>query len=45
MGNAMEILSTLLKMKPAAAKGTYMKSITLVSTMSPGISIDSKSIR
>lgn len=44
-GNAMEILSTLIKMKPAAAKGTYMKSITLASTMSPGIAVDSKSIR
>ena len=43
--NAMELLSTLLKMKPAAAKGTYMKSVTVASTMSPGIKIDPKSIR
>lgn len=44
-GNASEILSLLLKMRPAAAKGTYMKSVTLASTMSPGINIDTKSFR
>ena len=42
--NAQELLSTLLKLKPVAAKGTYMKSITMSSTMSPGIKIDTKSV-
>lgn len=42
--NAAELVSTLVKLKPTAAKGTYMKSITLSSTMSPGIHIDPKSL-
>lgn len=42
--NANELISTLVKMKPSSAKGTYVKSITMASTMSPGISIDPKSI-
>jgi large subunit ribosomal protein L1 len=43
--NAEELLHTLLRMKPSTAKGTYMKSVTVASTMSPGISIDTKSIK
>ncbi len=43
--NAMELISTLEKMKPSTAKGTYMKSVSLASTMSPGISIDTKTIK
>lgn len=43
--NAVELISTLEKMKPSTAKGTYMKSISIASTMSPGISIDTKTIR
>lgn len=43
--NAQELLSTLVKMKPSTAKGTYMKSVTMASTMSPGIKIDPKTIR
>lgn len=42
--NAKEFISTLIKLKPTAAKGTYVKSISLSSTMSPGIKIDPKSI-
>jgi large subunit ribosomal protein L1 len=42
--NAQELLSTISKLKPSAAKGTYMRSISISSTMSPGIAIDSKSI-
>lgn len=41
--NAEEVLHTLQKMKPASAKGTYMKSVTVASTMSPGIKVDPKS--
>ena len=42
--NAKEFISTLIKLKPAAAKGTYIKSIYLSSTMSAGIKIDPKSV-
>ncbi|MBK9254580.1 MAG: 50S ribosomal protein L1 [Saprospiraceae bacterium] len=43
--NAHELITTLERMKPSTAKGTYMKSISVASTMSPGISIDTKSIK
>jgi len=43
--NANELLSTLVKMKPSSAKGIYMRSITIASSMSPGIKIDPKSVR
>ena len=42
VGNANELLSTLMKLKPTAAKGTYVKSIYMSSTMSPSIAIDTK---
>ena len=42
--NAKEFISTLLKLKPASLKGTYVKSIYLSSTMSPGIKIDLKAV-
>ena len=42
--NAKEFISTLIKLKPTAAKGTYIKSIYLSSTMSAGIKIDTKSV-
>ncbi len=42
--NAMELVSTIIKAKPASAKGTYVKSITVASTMSPGLPIDVRSI-
>ena len=40
--NAKEFLNTIVKLKPAAAKGTYIRSVYLSSTMSPGIKIDTK---
>jgi large subunit ribosomal protein L1 len=42
VGNANELLTTLMKLKPTASKGTYMKSIYMSSTMSPSIAIDTK---
>ncbi|MBO7051441.1 MAG: 50S ribosomal protein L1 [Prevotella sp.] len=42
-GNAKEFINTVVKLKPAAAKGTYIKSIFISSTMSKGIKIDPKS--
>lgn len=42
--NAAEVISTLIKLKPAAAKGTYMKSAAISSTMSPGVKLEVKSL-
>jgi large subunit ribosomal protein L1 len=42
--NAREFINTIVKLKPTAAKGTYIKSIYLSSTMSPGVKIDPKAI-
>ncbi len=41
--NSMELISTIVRMKPSSAKGTYLKSVSMASTMSPGIKIDTKS--
>ncbi|WP_420601230.1 50S ribosomal protein L1 [Flagellimonas sp.] len=43
-GNAKELIDTLVRMKPAAAKGVYMKSIYLSSTMSPSVQLDPKAV-
>ncbi len=42
--NAKELIQTILRLKPAAAKGTYVRSIYLSSTMSPGIQVETKSV-
>lgn len=42
--NAQELISTLVRMKPSTAKGIYLKNISMASTMSPGITIDTKSV-
>ena len=42
--NANEFLSMIMKLKPSAAKGAYVKSIYLSTTMSPGLQIDAKSV-
>jgi len=44
LDNAKEVLQTIIKLKPTAAKGTYMKSIYLSSTMSQGVQVDPKSV-
>src|SRR3954469_4278258 len=40
--NASELMQTIMKLKPSSAKGAYVKSVTISSTMSPGVSIDTK---
>ena len=42
--NAQAFINTLIKLKPSTAKGTYIKSVYLSSTMSPGIKVDTKSV-
>jgi large subunit ribosomal protein L1 len=37
-------MATILKLKPSASKGTYVQSVYLSSTMSPGVAIDAKSV-
>ncbi|UOB16872.1 50S ribosomal protein L1 [Abyssalbus ytuae] len=43
-GNANELIQTLIKLKPTAAKGTYIKSIFMSSTMSPSVAVDPKAV-
>ena len=43
--NANELIGTIMKMKPSSAKGAYVKSLAVASTMSPGIKIDTKNLR
>jgi large subunit ribosomal protein L1 len=42
--NAAELISAIIKLKPSAAKGTYMKSVYMSSTMSPSVQIDTKTL-
>jgi large subunit ribosomal protein L1 len=43
--NAKELLASIIKLKPSSAKGTYVKSVFMSSTMSPGVRIDEKSVK
>lgn len=43
--NSQELINALIKLKPTAAKGTYVKSVSVASTMSPGIPVDTKSVQ
>ncbi len=42
--NALELINTIIRMKPSAAKGTYLKSVYMASTMSPSLNIDTKAL-
>ncbi|HMZ45551.1 MAG TPA: 50S ribosomal protein L1 [Chitinophagaceae bacterium] len=42
--NSTELINAILKLKPATAKGTYLKGVSMASTMSPGITLDTKSL-
>lgn len=43
--NSQELINALIKLKPATAKGTYLKGVSMASSMSPGIMIDTKSVQ
>jgi large subunit ribosomal protein L1 len=43
--NGQELINALLKLKPTAAKGTYVKGVSLAATMGPGIAVDTKSVQ
>lgn len=42
--NAAEVLNSIIKLKPSSAKGTYLRSVSLSSTMSPGVKVDPKTV-
>ncbi|GEP90034.1 large subunit ribosomal protein L1 [Chitinophaga terrae (ex Kim and Jung 2007)] len=43
--NSLELINAIIKLKPSTAKGTYLKGLSMASTMSPGIVIDTKSVQ
>lgn len=43
--NSQELINALIKLKPSTAKGTYLKGVSIASTMSPGIVVDTKSVQ
>jgi large subunit ribosomal protein L1 len=42
--NSAELISAIIKLKPSSSKGTYMKGVSMASTMSPGIALETKSL-
>jgi large subunit ribosomal protein L1 len=42
--NSAELINAIIKLKPSSAKGIYLKGISMASTMSPGIALDTKSL-
>jgi large subunit ribosomal protein L1 len=42
--NSSELLNAIIKLKPSSSKGTYLKGVSMASTMSPGISVETKSL-
>jgi large subunit ribosomal protein L1 len=45
LDNLRSFMDTVMRLKPASAKGTYLKSVALTTTMGPGIKIDTSSVR
>ena len=43
--NSQELINTIMKLKPSSSKGIYLKGLSMASTMSPGIAIDTKSVQ
>ena len=43
--NSQELINTIIKLKPSTSKGIYLKGLSMASTMSPGITIDAKSVQ
>jgi large subunit ribosomal protein L1 len=43
--NCQEFINAIVKLKPASSKGTYLKGISMASSMSPGIAVDTKSVQ
>ncbi len=43
--NSQELINAIMKLKPSSSKGTYLRGVSMASTMSPGISIDTKSVQ
>jgi large subunit ribosomal protein L1 len=42
--NSQELINTLIRMKPATAKGTYLKGVSMATSMSPGVAVDTKTV-
>ena len=43
--NSQELINAIIKLKPSSSKGTYLRGVSMASTMSPGIAIDTKSVQ
>ncbi|MBI3883877.1 MAG: 50S ribosomal protein L1, partial [Sphingobacteriales bacterium] len=42
--NSQELINAIIKLKPSSSKGTYVKGVSMASSMSPGIAIDTKTV-